>query len=175
MENERQETQRSFLVAGELKRLTGNALKVGEKAPNFTVLTQDFKPKAFYSTAGKIRIISVIPSIDTGVCDTQTRRFNQESSDLGNDVIIWTISVDLPYAQRRWCAAAGIERIELLSDYRDLNFALQYGVLVEDLRLLSRAVFVVDKEDIIRYVQYVPQIGEQPDYESALQAVKELL
>ena len=167
--------QKSFLFGSELRTLIGPELKTGDHAPDFTVLMHNFKPKSFYSTAGKIRIISVVPSIDTGVCDAQTRRFNQESSTLGDDVIIWTISVDLPYAQRRWCAAAGIERIEVLSDYRDLNFAPQYGVLIEDLRLLSRAVFVVDKEDVIQYAQYVTEIGAHPDYEAVLSVVKNLL
>jgi thiol peroxidase len=167
--------EKRFLVSNELRTLLGPELHTGDKAPEFTVLRQDFKPTSFSSTAGRIRIISSVPSIDTSVCDAQTRRFNQEASDLGENVIIWTISVDLPYAQRRWCAAAGIDRIEVLSDYRDLDFAPKYGVLIEDMRLLSRAVFVIDTTDTIQHVQYVPEIGLQPDYERVVNVVKDLL
>jgi len=166
---------KAFVFGNESRTLVGPELKIGDKAPDFTLVMNNFEEVSFNSTAGKIRILSVVPSIDTRVCDAQTRRFNQEAAALGNDVIIWTISADLPFAQRRWCAAAGIERVEVLSDHRDLDFGPKYGVLIEDLRFLSRAVFVVDKDDIIQYAQYVPEVGNQPDYETVVSVVKSLL
>ena len=170
-------TERTGAVLARDKSLTlvGKELKPGDRAPDFTVIDQDSQPVSFSTTAGKIRLISVVPSLDTGICDAQTRRFNEEAAALGENVIIWTISVDLPTAQKRWCAAAGIDRIKVYSDHRELSFGNAYGTHVKEIRLLCRAVFIVDETDTIRYVEYVPAIGQHPDYEQALAAVRELL
>lgn len=119
-------------------------------------------------------MISSVPSLDTPVCDTSTRRFNEKASQLGEKVVILTISMDLPFAQARWCGAAGVRRVQTLSDYRDASFGLSYGVLLKDLRLLARAVFVIDPAGIIRYVQVVDEIAKEPDYEAVIEAVKKL-
>ncbi|MCM3759644.1 thiol peroxidase [Alkalihalobacillus oceani] len=151
--------------------LLGNEVKVGDKAPDFTVLANDLSEVTLASTSGKVRLISVVPSIDTGVCDQQTRRFNEEAAGLPN-VEILTISVDLPFAQKRWCAAAGIENVQTLSDHRDLSFGQAFGVAIQELRLLTRAVFVVDSSDTVTYAEYVAEATNHPDYEAALEAAK---
>lgn len=152
--------------------LLGTEVKVGQAAPDFTVLHNDLSEAKLSDYKGKVKIISVVPSIDTGVCDAQTRRFNQEASNLG-DVKILTISVDLPFAQKRWCAAAGIEHVEVVSDHRDLSFGEAYGVVISELRLLARAVFVLDSNDTIVHAEYVSEATDHPDYEAALKAAKE--
>jgi len=152
--------------------LLGNEVKVGDKAPDFTVLRNDLSEATLADYQGKVKIISVVPSIDTGVCDAQTRRFNEEASNLGN-VQILTISVDLPFAQKRWCAAAGINNVDVLSDHRNLSFGEAYGVAIAELRLLARAVFVVDSSDKVVYTEYVSEATTHPDYEAAINAAKE--
>lgn len=154
--------------------LVGPEIKVGEKAPDFTVLSTSLEEKHLSDYAGKIVLISVVPSLDTGVCDAQTHRFNEEATGLGEDVVILTISCDLPFAQKRWCGANGIENIYTLSDHRDLSFGDAYGVHMQELRLLARSIFVVDKEGKISYVEYVSEGTHHPDYDSALAAVKSL-
>jgi thioredoxin-dependent peroxiredoxin len=151
--------------------LLGNEVKVGDTAPDFTVLANDMSPVTLADSKGKIRIISVVPSIDTGVCDAQTRRFNEDASNLSN-VEVLTISVDLPFAQKRWCAANGLENVKTLSDYRDLSFGEAYGVHIKELRLLARAVFVVDANDKVTYVEYVSEGTNHPNYEAAIEAAK---
>lgn len=151
--------------------LLGNEVKVGDTAPDFTVLANDLSPVTLANSKGKVRLISVVPSIDTGVCDQQTRRFNEEASQLAG-VEILTISVDLPFAQKRWCAAAGIENVQTLSDHRELSFGKAYGVAIEELRLLARAVFVIDSNDKVTYVEYVAEATNHPDYEAAIEAAK---
>lgn len=151
--------------------LLGNEVKVGDKAPNFTVLANDLSEVTLDDTKGHVRLISVIPSIDTGVCDQQTRRFNEEAAQLDN-VKVLTISVDLPFAQSRWCAAAGIENVQTLSDHRDLSFGKAYGVAIEELRLLARSVFVIDSNDTVVYAEYVPESTNHPNYEAAVEAAK---
>ncbi|MFC0270301.1 thiol peroxidase [Metabacillus herbersteinensis] len=151
--------------------LKGNEVKVGDSAPDFTVLANDLSPVTLADSKGTVRLISVVPSIDTGVCDAQTRRFNEEASKLGN-VQVLTISVDLPFAQKRWCAANGLENVKTLSDHRDLSFGEAYGVAIQELRLLARAVFVVDGNDKVVYVEYVSEATNHPDYEAALEAAK---
>lgn len=155
--------------------LLGNEVKVGDKAPDFTVLANDLSPVSLQDSKGKVRLIISVPSLDTGVCDAETRRFNEEASKLSEDLVVLTVSVDLPFAQKRWCAAAGIERVLTLSDHRDLSFGKAYGVAIEELRLLARAVFVVDKDDTVKYVEYVQETTNHPNYEAALDAVKSLL
>lgn len=151
--------------------LLGNEVKVGDKAPNFTVLANDLSPVTLEDSKGTVRLISVVPSLDTGVCDQQTRRFNEEAANL-DGVSILTISVDLPFAQKRWCGAAGIDKVQTLSDHRDLSFGEAYGVAIKELRLLTRAVFVIDKEDKVTYVKYVPEATNHPNYEAAIDAAK---
>ena len=155
--------------------LLGTEVKVGDKAPNFSVLANDLSPVTLDDTAGKVRLISVVPSLDTGVCDQQTRKFNEAAAELGENVVVLTVSVDLPFAQKRWCAAAGIENVQTVSDHRDLSFGQAYGVAIEELRLLARAIFVVDAEGNVTYVDYVSEATNHPDYDAAIAAVKQLV
>lgn len=152
--------------------LIGKELKVGDKAPNFALLANDLSTVTLAGSAGKTRLISVVPSLDTPVCDVQTRTFNQKVSAIGEHVAAYTISADLPFAQSRWCGAAGVSRMRTLSDHRDMSFGNAYGAHIKELRLDSRAVFVVDANDTIRYVQYVTEITQEPDYDAALAALK---
>lgn len=154
--------------------LLGNEVKVGEKAPGFSVLANDLSSVTLDNAKGSVTIISVIPSLDTGVCDAQTRRFNVEAAKL-NGVQIFTISVDLPFAQKRWCAAAGIDQVQTLSDHRDLSFGTAFGVAIKELRLLTRAVFVLDRDGTIAHAEYVPEATDHPDYESAIAVAKKLI
>ena len=155
--------------------LTGSKVEVGQQAPDFEVLNSELSPVKLSAFAGKICIISAVPSIDTSVCDVQTRRFNQEAQKIGNDVHILTISMDLPFAQERWCGAAGVENLEMLSDYRDASFGRAFGVLIKELRLLARSIFVIDKEGVIHYIEIVPELTHEPDYEAAINAAKQLI
>ncbi|PTM57607.1 thiol peroxidase [Desmospora activa] len=152
--------------------LVGPELKAGDTAPDFTVLANDLSPVTLADTRGQVRIISVVPSLDTGVCDAQTRRFNEEAANLGEHVRVLTVSVDLPFAQKRWCGAAGIERVQTLSDHRDLSFGTAYGVVIQELRLLARAVFVIDANDKLVHVEVVSEATNHPDYEAAVEAAK---
>lgn len=154
--------------------LIGNEVKVGDQAPNFTVLDNGLAPVTLKDSEGKIRLFSVVPSLDTGVCDAQTRRFNEAAAELGDNVVIYTVSVDLPFAQKRWCGAAGIDAVQTVSDHRDLSFGEAYGVHIQELRLLTRAVFVVDATGKVTYVEYVPEATDHPNYEAAIAAVKAL-
>ncbi|KQL37931.1 MULTISPECIES: thiol peroxidase [Bacillaceae] len=151
--------------------LIGQEVKVGEKAPSFTVLANDLSPVTLEASAGKVRLISAVPSVDTGICDAQTRRFNEELSNVEN-VEVLTISMDLPFAQKRWCAASGLENVHTYSDHRDASFGEAFGVLMQELRLLARAVFVVDSNDVVTYVEYVAEGTTHPNYEAAIEAVK---
>ncbi|MDY0300092.1 MAG: thiol peroxidase [Trichlorobacter sp.] len=155
--------------------LLGPELKIGDKAPDFNVVDNGLAAVNLASSAGKIRIISAVPSLDTPICDTETRRFNQEAANLPENVVLLTISMDLPFAQKRWCGAAGIDRVTTLSDYRDRSFGQNYGVLMKELLLHSRCIFVVDADDTIRYIQQVPEVTTEPDYGAVLDAVKALL
>jgi thiol peroxidase len=155
--------------------LVGNEVKVGDVAPEFEVLANDLSPVKFSSFRDKVCIVSSVPSLDTPVCDTETRRFNEEAERLSSDVAILTISMDLPFAQKRWCGAAGITRVQTLSDHRDASFGTSYGVLIKELRLLARAVFVVDRNGVVQYVQLSKEITQEPDYEGILRAVSKLV
>ncbi|GAG01655.1 unnamed protein product [marine sediment metagenome] len=155
--------------------LIGNEVKVGDKAPEFEVLANDLSSYTLSSCSGKVRIISCVPSLDTPVCDTQTRRFNEEITDLGNDIVLLTISMDLPFAQVRWCGTAGIDKAITLSDHRKADFGEKFGVLIKELRLLSRAIFIVDKDEVIRYIEIVPELTNEPNYDAAIKAVRDLL
>lgn len=157
--------------SGDPVTLAGNEIKVGDQAPEFTVLANDLSEKSLSDYKGKIKLISVVPSVDTGVCAEQTKRFNEEADKL-NNVHVLTISMDLPFAQTRWCSANGIKNIDLLSDHRDADFGHKYGVLMEELRLLARAIFVVDENDKVVHVEYVPEVTTHPNYDAALEAAE---
>jgi len=154
--------------------LLGNEVKVGDKAPDFTVRANNLSRVTLENSKGTVRIISVVPSIDTEVCDQQTLRFNQEAANL-EGVTILTVSVDLPFAQKRWCGAAGVDKVQTVSDYRDQNFGEAYGVLIKEFRLLTRAIFVIDKNDQVTYVEYVSEATHHPNYEAAIEAAKQAL
>lgn len=159
---------------GKPVRLVGRHCEVGEKAPSFTLVDgslQCVPSERFY---GKVRIYSVFPSVDTPVCSLQNIRFNREAAQLGDDVVVLSVSVDLPFAQKRFCAAEGIDRVYVLSDYRELDFGLKYGFVLEGYRLLARGVVVVDRDDTVRYVEYVPEVSHEPDYEQVLHVVRGL-
>ncbi|KAA0549107.1 thiol peroxidase [Bacillus sp. BGMRC 2118] len=161
----------SVTFKGNPVTLVGNEVRVGDTAPDFTVLANDLSPVTLADTKGSVRLISVVPSVDTGVCDAQTRRFNEELASI-NNVKVQTISVDLPFAQKRWCGASGLDNVVTLSDHRDLSFGEAYGVHMKELRLLARAVFVVDSNDKVTYVEYVSEGTNHPNYEAAIEAVK---
>jgi thiol peroxidase len=154
--------------------LVGSEVKVGEVAPDFVVLDNNLTPVKFSSFQGKICIIASVPSLDTPVCDTETHRFNEEAGHLGADVVILTISMDLPFAQKRWCGAAGVTRVQTLSDHRDASFGTAYGILIKELRLLARAVFLVDRKGLIQHIQLVKELTKEPDYGAILDALKKL-
>jgi thiol peroxidase len=153
----------------------GPKLEVGNQAPEFQLLANDLSPVNLADSAGKVRLLSVVPSLDTPVCDMQTRRFNGHLEALGDGVAGFTISADLPFAQARWCGAAGMQRMQTLSDHRDMAFGDAYGTHIEELRLESRAVFVVDGSGTIRHAEYVKEITEHPNYDAALAAIERLL
>ena len=154
--------------------LIGPELHAGDRAPDFKLLGNDLSEVSLSSFAGKVLVISCVPSLDTPVCDAQTRRFNQEAAGLGPDVLVLTVSMDLPFAQKRWCGAAGVDNVVTLSDHREAAFGRAYGALIRELRLLARAIFLVDRRGVIRYVQLVSEITQEPDYDAALVAVKGL-
>jgi thiol peroxidase len=162
-------------MGGNPVTLLGKEAKVGDKAPDFTVLKTDLTPFTLKDAGDKIKIISVVPSLDTGVCELQTINFNQAASELGDDVLILTISVDLPFAQKRFCGAKGIDRVITLSDHKDLSFGLNYGFVMEEHRLLARGIVVLDRDNTVRYVEYVKEVTTHPDYDKALEAVKKLI
>ena len=167
---ERKET----LMGGNTITLIGPKLKAGDRAPEFSVLDNDLLPRTLEDFRGKVKLISVVPSLDTRVCDLQTKKFNEIATEVSDGVIILTISVDLPFAQKRWCGTAGVDRVITLSDHRDTDFGLQYGVLIKELRLLNRAIFLVDEKDIIRYSEIVEENHNHPDYDKALEALREI-
>jgi thiol peroxidase len=155
--------------------LTGNPVAVGDAALSFTVLNGDLEPVDVLALPAKVKILVAVPSLDTPVCDVEARRFNQEAAALGDDVAIAVISEDLPFAQARWCGAAGVDRVTTYSDYKDVDFGTKYGILIKELRLLARTVLVVDDENVVRYIQIVPEVADEPDYDAALAAAKELV
>jgi thiol peroxidase len=167
-------TQATVTFEGNPLTLVGNQVKVGESAPDFEVLANDLSPVNLSGFRGKVCVVCSVPSLDTPVCDTQTRKFNEQAASLGDDVVVLTISMDLPFAQQRWCGSANAEYVQTLSDHRKAEFGNEFGVLIKELRLLARAVFVVDAEGIIRYIQVVDELTDEPDYEAVLKAVKEI-
>ena len=167
-----QERKGAVTFKGNPLTLIGPELKAGSKAPDFKLLAGDLSEVTLANSKGKTRIISVVPSLDTPVCDAQTKRFNEEASRLPSDVVVLTVSADLPFAQARWCGAAHADKIKCLSDHREVSFGKAYGVLIKELRLLSRSIFVVGSDDKIQYVEYVKEITQHPNYEKALSALK---
>jgi thiol peroxidase len=166
------ERKNAVTFKGNPLTLLGDELKPGMKAPDFEVLANDLSPVKLNDYHDKIKVISVVPSLDTPVCDAQTRKFNEAAASFSADTVVLTVSMDLPFAQARWCGAAGIDKVKTLSDHKSGSFGLNYGTLISELRLLSRAVFIVDKENIIRYIEYVPEVTSHPDYDKALQNLK---
>ncbi len=163
-------------VGGKDATVVGDDLKVGSKAPEFVAQAQDWSiVHGLGDTAGKVRIIAAVPSLDTEVCDRETRRFNQEAASLSEDIAIEVISTDLPYTQKRWCGAAGVEQVRTLSDHMSAEFGEKYGVLIKERRILRRAVFVVGKDDTVAYVAYMPKLGDEPDYAAVILAAKHAL
>lgn len=158
-------------MKGQPVTLLGDKIKVGDSAPDFVVSNMKLQPVKLSDFKGKVKIINAVPSVDTSVCSAQVHHFNVEAAKL-KDIVIFSVSVDLPFALDRYCAAEGIDAVKVTSDYKDLDFGLKYGVVIEELRLLARAVFVVDKNDKVVYVEYVKEIATEPDYEKALTAAK---
>jgi thiol peroxidase len=158
-------------LKGDPLTLVGPQLKPGDSAPDFTLVDRTMKPVTLQDTGHNVRIFSVVPSLDTPVCDAQTRKFNIAAADLpGVDII--TVSVDLPFAQTRWCGAFGVDRVRMLSDYKDVSFGTNYGVLIKELRIESRAIFVLDRENKVRYVEYVKEMADSPNFNAALEAAR---
>ena len=170
-----QERKEEITFQGNPLTLLGPAINVGDSAPDVALLGNDLSPVQLSAYKGKVCVISVVPSLDTPVCDMQTRKFNEEAGNLGENVAILTLSMDLPFAQARWCGAAGVDKVATLSDHRDAAFGEAFGLLIKELRLLARAVLVVDQEGIIQYNQLVKEVTEEPDYSAVLEAVKKLV
>ena len=168
------EEKGAITMKGSPLTLTGGRLKVGDRAPDFTVLDNSLNPVSFSHYKGKVCVISSVPSLDTPVCDMETRRFNQEAGGMGSNVTILTISMDLPFAQKRWCGSAGVDKVVTLSDHRDAFFGTAYGVLIKELRLLARAVFVLDRAGVVQYIEIVKELTQEPNYPAVLAAVKKL-
>ena len=152
--------------------LTGNEVKVGQSAPEATLVANDLSPVNLSSFKGKKTIVLAMPSLDTGVCDMETRKFNEEAVKLGPDVRILAVTMDLPFAQKRWCGAAGVKNVQTLSDYKEASFGSAFGVLIKELKLLARTIFVIDSKGKVQYTQLVKEITSEPDYKAVLEAVK---
>lgn len=161
--------------AGNPLTLLGSAVKVGDKAPVFAVVDKELKPVSLSDFQGKVKLISVTPSLDTPVCDLQARTFNEQAAALPDSIVVLNISMDLPFAIARFCANAGIKKIKTLSDHRDASFGMAYGVLIKELRLLSRSIFVIDQKDVITYIEMIPEITNAPNYDKALAEAKKLV
>ncbi len=170
-----QKNNEKVTFAGNPMTLVGNEAKVGQKAENFVALGADLAPVQLSNFDGKVKVLSIFPSIDTGVCSAQTHRFNKEAANLSKDIQIITLSNDLPFALGRFCGAEGINNLTTLSDHKDLDFGNKYGFTVEELRLLARGVVVIDKENVIQYVEYVPEMTNEPNYDAALEVAKKLV
>ena len=169
-----EERSAAVTLHGNPLTLTGTVLNVGDAVPDIEVLDNDLNAVKFSSFKGKICVISAVPSLDTPTCDMETRRFNETTSQLGEDVVILTVSTDLPFAQKRWCGSAGVDKVVTLSDHREAAFGSAFGVLIKELRLLARSIFVVDRNGIIQYIQHVKELSEEPDYDAVIEAVKKL-
>lgn len=167
-------TKRTVTLKGKPLALLGPDIKVGQKAPDFRLLTINSEEVTLSQSQGKVRLLSVVQSLDTSVCDLQTQRFEGEAAKF-KDVVIYAISMDLPFAQARYCGTHNISNLRTLSDHREASFGRAYGVLIEELRLLSRAIFIIDRNNIVRYVEYVPEVTQHPDYDKAIEALKNVV
>ena len=165
------ERNNAVTMKGVSLTLVGEEIKIGVKAPDFRALDQTLKDVSLSSFEGKIVVLAAVPSLDTPICDLQIKRFNDEAAKLSKDIKVLFISMDLPFAQKRFCQEFNINNVTVLSDHRDADFAFKYGVLIKELRLLSRAVFVVDREGEVKYAEYVKEIGNQPNYDAVLEAI----
>ncbi len=170
-----QERKGAVTLHGNPMTLIGSEITVGGTAPDVELLDNDLKPVKLSSFRGKVVVVSSVPSLDTPVCDMETRRFNSEAANLGSNVVLVTVSNDLPFAQKRWCGAAGVDKVKTLSDHREAAFGQAYGVLIKELRLLARSIFVLDAEGVVRYVQHVKEVSQEPDYAEVIAAVKKLV
>ena len=166
---------RTVLLAGRDVRLSGELPEIGQKIPDVELIGNNLKPRQISEFRGQVLIIASILSVDTSVCDTEIRRFNELATEIGDDLQVVTVSVDLPFTQKRWCGAAGIERVLTLSDHMSMAFGKAFGVAIEETRSLARAIYVVDQEGVLRYREVVPEIGSQPDFDAALAAARELM
>lgn len=169
-----EETKRTVMLKGKPFTLAGSKIAVDEKAPDFKLIAADLSEVELSQSRGKVRLLSVVHSLDTEVCDLQTQRFEQEAAKF-KDVVIYTISMDLPFALARYCGAYNISNLKTLSDHRKASFGRSYGVLIEELRLLSRAIFVIDRDDTVGYVEYVPEVTRHPDYNMAIEALRKMV
>ena len=170
-----EERKGAVTIRGNPLTLLGKEIKTGANAPDVELLDNELKPVKISDYKGKVVVVSAVPSLDTPTCDMETRRFNTEAAKLGGDVVILTISTDLPFAQKRWCGAAGVDRVKTLSDHREAAFGQAYGVLIKELRLLARSIFVVDQKGVVQYVQHVKEVSQEPDYDAVIAAVKKLV
>jgi thioredoxin-dependent peroxiredoxin len=170
-----QERSGAITMKGNPLTLVGSELSIGDSTPDIALLDNDLNPVKLSSFKGKVCVISAVPSLDTPICDMQTRKFNNQAGELGDDVAILTISMDLPFAQKRWCGAAGVDKVATLSDHREAAFGEAYGVLIKELRLLARAIFVLDRQGTLQYKQLVKEVSQEPDYDAVLEAVKKLV
>ena len=165
-----------FKLGDNFATLLGDEVKVGDAAPEFTAVVPGWaKVNPLQESKGKVIILSAVPSLDTDVCDRETRRFNEEASKLGDDIIIYTISTDFPMAQKRWCGAAGVDKVKVVSDVVEAEFGIKYGVLIKERRYLRRSVFIVGRDGKLTYVKYLPALGVEPDYDEVINAAKEAL
>jgi thiol peroxidase len=170
-----EEHTEKITMHGNRLTLLGNLPKEGDTAPDFEILDNELLPVKLSSFRGKVCIIISVPSLDTPVCDIETRRFNKEAARLGSNVNVIVISMDLPFAQKRWCGAAGVDKVITLSDHFKASFGMDYGVLIKELRLLARAVFIVDKDGLINYIQIIKELTDEPDYNKVLDVMKNLV
>ncbi len=168
------ENERTVTMHGTPVELTGTPVKAGDKALDFEAAGNDMTPIRLADFAGRVVVLLSVPSLDTPVCDREARRFNQEAANLGEDVVVLVVSMDLPFAQQRWCGGNGIDRVLAVSDYKTAEFGRAYGVLMEDARLLARAVWVLDRDGVVQYHELVPEITEEPEYEAALETARKL-
>jgi len=165
-----------FKLGDNFATIIGDDVKVGEKAPEFTSAVPGWgKVNPLQESKGKVIILCAVPSIDTETCDIETRRFNQEAANLSDDIVIYTVSTDFPFAQKRWCGASGVDRVKLVSDVLDAEFGEKYGLLIKERRFFRRAVFIVDRNGTLTYVNYLPVLGQQPDYDEVIAAAKAAL
>ena len=165
----------SVTLRGNPVRIEGNEVQVGQTAPDFTVMRPPFTPVSLSSQQGKVVVLSVTPSIDTPVCDTQLRTLNKKAAELSEDIVVWNLSTDLPFALKRFCGAAGIERAEALSDARDRDFAMKYGVYMADMGMLARSMWIIGRDGKVAYREIVPEMATEPNYDAAIEALKKVV